>query len=116
MLFKKKKEKSPKELLREIESLREEVSFLSSKVEKLTKEKKSFIQQVGIVRYNPFSEIGGNQSFSLAVLDEKKDGFVITSIYAREGNRVYAKPIKNNSSDHTLSEEEGKAIKLCQKK
>ncbi len=63
-----------------------------------------------MVRFNPFKEIGGDQSFSIALLDSNNDGIVITSLYGREGNRVFGKPIKNGKSRYLLSGEEKKAI------
>ncbi len=68
------------------------------------------IQKTGIVRFNPFSDVGGNQSFSLALLDEKNNGFVISSLFSKEGNRVYAKAIKDGKPEHSLSTEEQEAI------
>ena len=68
------------------------------------------IQKTGIVRFNPFNEIGGNQSFVIALLDDKDNGFVISSLFVKEGNRVYAKAIRNGQSDHLLSGEEKEAI------
>lgn len=68
------------------------------------------IQKTGIVRFNPFNEMGGNQSFVIALLDDKNNGFVISSLFVKEGNRVYAKAIKQGKSDHLLSEEEKEAI------
>ena len=50
-------------------------------------------QRVGLVRYNPFEETGGNQSFALALLDADGDGWVLSSLHARSGTRVYAKAI-----------------------
>jgi hypothetical protein len=63
-----------------------------------------------VLRYNPFDNVGGDQSFSIALLDANNNGFVITSLYAREGTRVFAKPIKNGESEFPLSEEEKEAI------
>jgi len=51
-----------------------------------------------VVRFNPFSEVGGDQSFSIALMDGNNDGFMITALYTRDGNRVYAKPIQNPST------------------
>jgi len=68
------------------------------------------IQKTGIVRFNPFSDIGGNQSFAIALLDEKNNGFVISSLFVKEGNRVYAKAVKDGKSEHSLSNEEIEAI------
>lgn len=68
------------------------------------------IQKTGVVRFNPFNDIGGNQSFVIALLDDRNNGFVISSLFVREGNRVYAKAVRNGKSDHLLSEEEKEAI------
>ncbi len=67
-------------------------------------------QRVGLVRYNPFEETGGNQSFALALLDAGGDGWVLSSLHARSGTRVYAKGIKAGRADAALSEEETAAI------
>ncbi len=67
--------------------------------------------RVGLVRYNPFEETGGNQSFALALLDANGDGWVLSSLHARTGTRIYAKAIANGRSDAALSEEESAAIK-----
>lgn len=69
------------------------------------------IQKVGVIRFNPFSEIGSNQSFVIALLDQKDNGFVISSLHAKEGTRIYAKPIKYGESEYPLSKEEEEAIK-----
>lgn len=69
------------------------------------------IQKVGIVRFNPFEGIGGNQSFSIALLDQKDAGVVISSYHSKDTTRVYAKPIKNGESEYPLSKEEEEAIK-----
>ncbi len=68
-------------------------------------------QQVGLVRYNPFDDTGGNQSFALAMLDANGDGWVLSSLHSRTGTRVYAKPINKGRSDAALSAEESAAIR-----
>lgn len=74
------------------------------------------IHKVGVVRFNPFKEVGSNQSFAIALLDGKNSGTIISSIHTREGSRVYAKPIKNSRSEEfPLTEEEQEAILLAQK-
>ena len=70
---------------------------------------KSF-QKLGLVRFNPFKNIGGDQSFSVALLDLDDNGFVISSIYGQDGNRIYAKPIADSKSEYVLSDEEKEAI------
>lgn len=73
-------------------------------------QRRSF-QRSGLVRYNPFEETGGNQSFALALLDAKGDGWVLSSLHARSGTRVYAKAISAGRADAALSEEETAAIR-----
>jgi len=68
------------------------------------------IQKVGVIRFNPFKELGGNQSFVIALLDGQNNGLVISSLFIKEGNRVYSKQIKNGKSEHTLSKEEKDAL------
>jgi hypothetical protein len=68
-------------------------------------------QRSGLVRYNPFEETGGNQSFALALLDAEGDGWVLSSLHARSGTRVYAKAISAGRADAALSEEETAAIR-----
>lgn len=72
-------------------------------------QRRSF-QRVGLVRYNPFEETGGNQSFALALLDAAGDGWVLSSLHARSGTRVYAKVIKRGRADTGLSAEETEAL------
>jgi hypothetical protein len=74
---------------------------------------KNSFQKKGMVRYNPFKDTGGNQSFSLALLDLDNNGFILTSIHGREVNRVYAKNIEKGKSAHNLSAEEKEALTLA---
>lgn len=68
------------------------------------------IRGVGVIRFNPFKDSGGNQSFACALLNESGDGAVISTLFSRERMSIFAKPITNFSSEHTLSEEETQAI------
>jgi hypothetical protein len=63
------------------------------------------------VRFNPFEDTGGNQSFALALLDAEGNGWVLSSLHARSGTRVYAKAIREGRADGALSDEEAAAIK-----
>ena len=111
--FFKQTKKEPKDLrgvLNKVKGLEEKVEKILEEMEKTKKEQRFSVQKVGIIRFNPFSEVGGDQSFSVALLNEKDDGIVITSLYTRQENRVYGKPIKNGQSEYTLSEEEKQAI------
>lgn len=68
------------------------------------------VQKVGVVRFNPFKDTGGDQSFAIALLDNNDSGLVISSLYTREGARIYSKPIEKGKSKYPLSEEEKQAI------
>jgi hypothetical protein len=112
-LKKKKEPENLDEILKEFKQLRKEFEKVLKEFENLKEKEKFNIQKVGIVRFNPFEDVGGNQSFSIALLDGKDDGVVITSLYLKEGNRVFAKPIKGGKSDFNLSKEEIEAINLA---
>ena len=71
---------------------------------------RSALQKTGLIRFNPFTDTGGNHSFSLCLLNQKNDGIVITAIHGREGTRLYTKIISNAKSNQTLSSEENKAL------
>jgi hypothetical protein len=72
------------------------------------------IHKVGILRFNPFNDIGGDQSFSIAFLDGKKTGVVISSLHTKEGTRMYAKPVvKGEAEKYPLTEEEKKVIQIA---
>ncbi len=108
-----KKNKEPKDLkgiLNQIRDLEKKIEIISEGLENLKKEAKFSVQKTGIVRYNPFSDVGGDQSFSIALLDGNNNGIVVSSLYTKEGNRIYGKPIKNGISEYSLSDEEKKAI------
>lgn len=69
------------------------------------------ITKVGVVRFNPFKDTGGDQSFVIALLDSNNDGLVLSALYTREGTRVYTKPIEKATSTYHLSKEEEESIK-----
>jgi hypothetical protein len=69
------------------------------------------VQRVGIVRFNPFEETGGNQSFVLALLDGQANGVLLTSLHARAGTRVYLRTVIDGRCDVTLSAEETEALR-----
>ena len=68
------------------------------------------ISKIGLVRFNPFGDTGGDQSFCIALLDHTDSGIVISAVHARSGTRVYAKDIIEGKSQHNLSKEETKAL------
>ncbi|MFH1388336.1 MAG: DUF4446 family protein [Patescibacteria group bacterium] len=94
--------------LKKAESNIEEL-FNSSKI--LKKITDLTIQKVSVIRFNPFKETGGDQSFVIALLNSKDNGLIISSLFTREGTRVYTKPIESGKSTYPLSKEEIEALK-----
>ena len=111
--FLKKKEKPENidEIIELIEGLKKENENLKREIKEIKEESAFFIKSLEITRYNPFSNIGGDQSFSVVFLDKNKNGAVITSLYTGEVSRVYAKFIEKGVSKHSLSEQEDKILK-----
>jgi len=96
------------------EKQQEKLKKALERINNLEETSKTTFQKVGLVRFNPFKETGSDQSFSVALLNAEDDGFVITSLYGRDENRVYAKPIKNGESNYSLAEEEQQALNQAQ--
>ena len=71
------------------------------------------LQHIGLVRFNPFEDTGSDQSFAIALLDDRKDGLVLSSLHGRANTRLFAKPVENGESKHALSTEEAQAIKIA---
>ncbi len=71
------------------------------------------LQHIGLVRFNPFEDTGSDQSFAIALLDDARDGIVISSLHGRANTRVFAKPVTAGGSAHTLSDEESQAIRVA---
>jgi Protein of unknown function (DUF4446) len=88
-----------------------ELDDVASRTAILEAAQRRAFQRVGLVRYNPFEETGGNQSFALALLDADGDGWVLSSLHARSGTRIYAKAIKAGRAEAGLSAEETDAIR-----
>jgi len=84
---------------------------ISKRQEEQEKILETTIRKVGIVRFNPFKNTGGDQSFAIALLNSSDSGIVISSLYLREGTRIYAKPVEQVKSKYPLSAEEEEAIK-----
>lgn len=100
--------KNLKELDRDIQDL----YGISNQVHNLAKKS---IHKVGVVRFNPFKDLGGNQSFSIALLDGENSGVVFSTLHTREGSRTYAKPVeKGRAVKYPLTKEEQEAIQRAQ--
>jgi hypothetical protein len=95
----------------------DDLKKLSSRFADEVEAGKKHFQRYGFQRFNPFTDTGGDQSFSLSLLDEKGDGFVISSLHSRENTRIYAKKIEAGKSTNNtvLSKEEQEVIKQALK-
>ena len=92
--------------LEKSEFMGNKVDEMELRLEEMAKKVNLSVQRVEIMRYNAFEDMGSDLSFSIALLDENLDGFIITNIYAREESNVYAKPITNGETRYPLSIEE----------
>ncbi len=97
--------------LERVHTVARQLDDVASRTAVLESASRRAFSRVGLVRYNPFEETGGNQSFALALLDANGDGWVLSSLHARSGTRVYAKAISGGRSDAALSDEEAAAIR-----
>jgi hypothetical protein len=89
-----------------------DVNTVAARTAMLERDLQGAFGRVGLVRFNPFEgDTGGNQSFALALLDGRGDGFVISSLHARAVTRMYAKAITNGASEAALSDEETAAVR-----
>ncbi|MBI2622245.1 DUF4446 family protein [Candidatus Microgenomates bacterium] len=88
------------------------IDELATRCQKIEEDGLLHAQKIGFVRFNPFKDTGGDQSFVLAILDGRDNGIVISSLHGRTGSRWYAKTIiDGKGQEHDLSGEEVKAIK-----
>ena len=88
----------------------EGIKALEKRVSLIEEDGKFHIQKIGLVRFNPFKELGGDHSFSMAILYSHDSGIIITSLHTRDRTRVYMKDIKKGKSSFELSSEEKKAL------
>jgi Protein of unknown function (DUF4446) len=97
--------------LKGISSLSERLDALNKLHRELEALTERTVQKVGVIRYNPFSDTGGDQSFAIALLDALGNGVVLSSLHSRTDTRVFAKPVQGGRSKYQLSDEEQDAIK-----
>lgn len=89
---------------------------LENSVIALARDGELHVQRIGLVRFNPFADTGGAQSFTMAILDRNNSGVVMTSLYGRTGNRWYVKEVAfGKGKEVELSKEEESAIKNAKK-
>ncbi len=98
--------KHPSPLPTDLAGLRESVEALRSEAE-------GSLKHVGVVRYDAFGDMGGRLSWSLALVNERGNGFVLSSITGRSDSRTYAKGVSAWAGEQTLSAEEDEAIQIA---
>lgn len=100
------------EVLAQASLQKKDLDLLRSRCDKIEKDSLLHIQKIGLVRFNPFKDTGGDQSFILAFVDANNTGVIISGLYSRSGTRWYAKRvIEGKGVEHELSDEEKQAIK-----
>ena len=100
------------EIVTSISDFDQKLSNLDQSLKSLEVEELKHIQRIQLLRYNPYEDTGGDQSFSVVLLDNKGNGIVVTSLHARSGTRVFAKPVvEGRASKYQFSKEEQLAVK-----
>ena len=97
----------------EAQQLEKKWEALDESVRDLQARMSKCVQKVGVVRYNPFDEVGGNLCYAIALLDASDNGVVLNGIHSRTGSFTYAKPIELGVSEYILSTEEQQALDLA---
>lgn len=107
-------------LEQDIIGLCEDNRFLKNNAEKnkkdirsLYKQIESAYQKMGLVKYDAFNQMGGQLSFSLALLDENDNGFILNSVHSTDGCYSYTKEVKNGVSAISLGKEEAEALAIA---
>ncbi|HHW01378.1 MAG TPA: DUF4446 family protein [Thermoanaerobacterales bacterium] len=90
----------------DVGKVKADMERLKDKVQELEKEGRLAVKKIYMKRYNAFPDMGSDLSFSVIFLNDHNTGVIITSIYARDENRVYLKPVVNGSCEYSLSPEE----------
>lgn len=106
-------EKTLIERLDQVDGLLEANAANEKNIEKLFANMKFTFQKVGLVKYDAFNEMGGKLSFSLALLNETDDGFVMNAVHSREGCYTYVKEIIAGNSIIILADEEKEALEIA---
>ncbi len=91
----------------------EQFDGFGTRLDVMDKKAARAINRVGLVRFNPFQDTGSDLSFSAALLNDKGDGLVLTSLWGREEVRLYAKPVDKHESRYALSQEEKQALDMA---
>ena len=108
-------EKTLIERLDQVDVLLEANKENEKNIQEIFSKMKFTFQKVGLVKYDAFNEMGGKLSFSLALLSDKNDGFVMNAVHSREGCYTYVKEIIDGNAVIVLSDEEKEALEMAKK-
>lgn len=101
-------------IVKEQKVTKKDIDYLTERCDNIERDGLLHIQKIGLLRFNPFKDTGGDQSFILSLINAKETGVVITALYSRSGTRWYAKRVVNGKgSEHELSEDEKKSLKIA---
>lgn len=101
-------------MTRSLHIAKKDIDQLIIRCDTIERHQQFHIQKIGLLRFNPFKDTGGDQSFILALLDAQDTGVVITALYSRSGTRWYAKRVKKGKGlDHELSDEEKRSLQIA---
>ena len=103
-------------LVQQLDQHAERLQFAESAIGSIRRALSHTVQGIGAIRYSAFEGVGGDQSFSIAMVDPEGHGAVMTGLHTGEDVRVYAKPLENWKSSHSLSENEQEALALARKR
>ena len=104
------------DLLSKIDIHNKDIEAIKKYCDNLQKEGLLHIQKIGLHRFNPFKDTGGDQSFVLSLVDSSDTGIIISALYSRSGTRWYAKRVVNGKgAEHELTEEEKKVLTKAKK-
>src|SRR4051812_48086839 len=99
--------------IEEVRGLRTDMRQLTTELQRLGEVFRGALQRFAVYRYDAFEDMGGQLSFSAAILNDHGDGLVISCINGRQEARTYAKPVSRATSPYNLSPEEQEAIRLA---
>lgn len=103
-------------IIKDLNQKKKDIDYLKTYCDTMQKDGLFHIQKIGLLRFNPFKDTGGDQSFILCLVDGTDTGVIISGLYSRSGTRWYAKRIvKGRALEHELSEEEKTALKIANK-
>jgi len=103
-------EEALNEHMRTVADVSRRIAALEKTTAELAEVQQRCLQHVGLVRFDAFEEVGGEQSFSVALMDARRRGVILSSVFSRTDVRVYAKSVVNGRPSHSLTKEESQAL------